>query len=69
MVMVASGHLILSRQNPIEPLWITYYVFMTLNFDNMLLGMQQLVQLFLREINLKRESANSWERSVLVPQR
>ena len=26
MVMVASGHLILSRQNPIEPLWITYYV-------------------------------------------
>eukprot|EP00434_Breviolum_minutum_P031254 symbB.v1.2.027636.t1/scaffold2848.1/size68951/1 len=36
MVMVASGHLILSRQNPIEPLWITYYVFMTLNFDNML---------------------------------
>ena len=36
--MVASAHLILSRQNPIEPLWITYYVFMTLNFDNMLRG-------------------------------
>ena len=38
MVMVASAHLILSRQNPIEPLWMTYYVFMTLNFDNMQRG-------------------------------
>ena len=36
MVLVASDHLILSRERPIEPLWITYYVFMTLNFDNML---------------------------------
>ena len=35
MVLVASDHLILSRERPIEPLWITYYVFMTLNFDNM----------------------------------
>ena len=38
MVLVASDHLILSREKPVEPLWITYYVFMTLNFDNMLPG-------------------------------
>ncbi|CAK9100079.1 unnamed protein product [Durusdinium trenchii] len=36
MVMVTSGQVILGRQNPIEPLWMTYYVFMTLSFDNML---------------------------------
>ncbi|CAK9074450.1 Histone deacetylase 6 [Durusdinium trenchii] len=35
MVMVTSGQVILGRQNPIEPLWMTYYVFMTLSFDNM----------------------------------
>mmetsp|Transcript_89317 Transcript_89317/g.251424 ORF Transcript_89317/g.251424 Transcript_89317/m.251424 type:complete len:859 (-) Transcript_89317:8-2584(-) len=36
LVILVAVHLVLSCQRPIEPLWKSYYVFMTLNFDNML---------------------------------
>ena len=38
MVLWAANQLILNREKPIEPLWITYHVFLTLNFDNLFLG-------------------------------
>mmetsp|Transcript_35615 Transcript_35615/g.77012 ORF Transcript_35615/g.77012 Transcript_35615/m.77012 type:complete len:845 (-) Transcript_35615:124-2658(-) len=59
MVMVASAHLILSRQNPIEPLWMTYYVFMTLNFDNMLVKFIMYVRTMQR--------STTWKVSILEP--
>lgn len=34
VVLVVAMQLVLSRQKPMDTLWITFYVFMTLNFDN-----------------------------------
>ncbi|CAE7594439.1 Pcsk5 [Symbiodinium sp. CCMP2456] len=59
MVLVAADHLILSRERPIEPLWITYYVFMTLNFDNMLVRFISYVRTM--------ERAPAWKVDVYEP--
>lgn len=59
MVLVASDHLILSREKPVEPLWITYYVFMTLNFDNMLVRFISYVRTM--------ERAPTWKVDVYEP--
>ncbi|CAJ1410878.1 unnamed protein product [Effrenium voratum] len=65
-VLVAAEHLILSRENPIEPLWITYYVFMTLNFDNMLVNFWLYVQNMERtrtwRVELEKATAKPQER-------
>eukprot|EP00928_Gymnodinium_smaydae_P014583 TRINITY_DN15367_c0_g1_i3.p1 TRINITY_DN15367_c0_g1~~TRINITY_DN15367_c0_g1_i3.p1 ORF type:complete len:791 (+),score=66.80 TRINITY_DN15367_c0_g1_i3:39-2411(+) len=53
MVMVVASHLVLSRSKPIDTLWITYYVFMTLNFDNMLVRFTYIVKTMQRPQNFE----------------
>eukprot|EP00930_Biecheleria_cincta_P039644 TRINITY_DN27236_c0_g1_i1.p1 TRINITY_DN27236_c0_g1~~TRINITY_DN27236_c0_g1_i1.p1 ORF type:complete len:833 (-),score=117.21 TRINITY_DN27236_c0_g1_i1:63-2561(-) len=43
VVMIVASHLVLSREKPIDALWITYYVLLALNFDNMVVRFALLI--------------------------